>query len=87
MQEEENDMKNVQEEDEVLGEESDNEFNRGKDAGIDCSRVWAGTWGRRKSRIGFLEVDGDQGRSRDEQGGRLVGVARGRNSPLGPDVI
>lgn len=42
MQEEEkkeNDMKYVQEEDEVLGEESDSEFNRGKDTGIDCSRV------------------------------------------------
>jgi hypothetical protein len=38
-EEKENDMKYVQEEDEVLGEESDSEFNRGKDTGIDCSRV------------------------------------------------
>jgi hypothetical protein len=35
MQEEENDMKYVQEEDEVLEEESNSEFNRRKDAGID----------------------------------------------------
>jgi len=79
MQEEENDMKYVQEEDDVLGEESDSEFNRGKDTGIDCSRVLARTWGRRKSRIGFLEVDGDQGRGRTGRPAAIsLGVARGR---------